>query len=147
MKTTQHIVHKQVTIHAKPTEVWDALTNPEKTKEYFFKCKVISNWKPGSSIAFQRKFLFLFNFEMKGEILTIEPPKILQYSLANSGSSSISIVTDTLEYENGKTTLSITDDVGKGEGAEKRYEKSVKGWDKILKGLKEVVEKVAQTEE
>jgi hypothetical protein len=39
-----------------------------------------------------------------------------------------------------KTILSITDDVGQGEGAEKRYSRSLKGWDKVLKGLKELVE-------
>lgn len=140
MKTAEHIVKKKVVINAEPPAVWDALTNPEKTKKYFFKCKVISDWKKGSSITFKGKFFFIINIEMKGKILEIEPEKMLQYTLANHGSASFSTVTDTLEYKNGKTTLSITDDVGKEEGAEKRYIKSVKGWDKILKGLKELVE-------
>jgi hypothetical protein len=29
---------------------------------------------------------------------------------------------------------------GKGEGAEKRYKRSINGWEKISNGLKEVVE-------
>ena len=79
---------------------------------------------------------------MKGRILKIEPGKLLQYNLKNTSdkSSTFSTVTDTLTYKNGKTTVSITDDVGLGEGAAKRFEKSEKGWEKILKGLKEVVE-------
>ncbi|MES2410812.1 MAG: SRPBCC domain-containing protein [Bacteroidota bacterium] len=140
MKNTEHIVKKEIVLNAKPSSVWDALTNPEKTKKYFFKCKVISDWKPGSSITFKGKVFFIINIEMKGKILKIEPEKILQYTLANQGSPGFSTVTDTLEYKNGKTTLSIKDDVGKEEGAGKRYKKSVKGWDKILKGLKELVE-------
>lgn len=83
---------------------------------------------------------------MNGKIVKIEPKKTLQYTLKNDGdkkseASNFSTVTDELSYKNGKTTLSITDDVGKAEGAEKRYEKSMKGWDKVLKGLKELVEK------
>ena len=140
MKTKEYIVHKKIRINAGPQEVWDALTNPEKTKRYFFNCEVHSTWKAGSPITFKGRIFFFFKIEMKGKILKANPGKLLQYTLKNSGSTSISTVTDELIYENGKTTVSITDDVGQGEGAEKRYKKSVKGWDKILKGLKELVE-------
>jgi uncharacterized protein YndB with AHSA1/START domain len=136
----QFIVTKKIKIKAKPEAVWDALTNPEKTRKYFFKCKVYSDWKPGHPIIFKRKILFLFNFEMNGTILQTEVPKLLKYNLKNSGSSSISTVTDELNYKNGITTLSITDDVGQEDGAEKRLKRSQKGWDKILNGLKELVE-------
>ncbi len=135
----EFIVRKEIAIKAKPEEVWDALTNPEKTKEYFFKCEVHSDWKPGSSITFKRSFLFFFTFEMNGKILEIEPQKLLRYNLKNS-SSGKSTVTDKLSYANGITTLSITDDVGQQQGAEKRYNRSVKGWDKVLKGLKKFIE-------
>lgn len=140
MKNAEHIVKKKIVINAKPSAVWDALTNPEKTKKYFFKCKVLSDWKPGSSITFKGKLFFIINIEMKGKILKIEPEKILQYTLANYSADGFSTVTDTLDYINGRTTVTITDDVGKEDGTEKRYKKSVKGWDKILKGLKELVE-------
>jgi hypothetical protein len=30
--------------------------------------------------------------------------------------------------------------VGSGDGAAERYERSVKGWDKVLEGLKQLVE-------
>ena len=81
---------------------------------------------------------------MNGTIVKIEPNKLLQYTLQNEGSDdtppSTSTVTDELSYVNGETILSITDDVGQGEGAEERFEKSNKGWDKVLEGLKELVE-------
>lgn len=137
------IVKKKVDIKSEPTEVWDALTNPEKTKKYFFNCEVISDWKEGSPITFKGTIFLVKKIEMNGKILKIQPGKLLQYSLTNEDgkdSSSSSTVTDELTYKNGITTLSITDDVGQGEGAEERYEKSQKGWDKVLKGLKELVE-------
>jgi uncharacterized protein YndB with AHSA1/START domain len=122
--------------------VWDALTDPEKTKEYFFNCRVFSDWKPGSPIVFKGKMFWIFNIEMKGVIIQAEPGKLLQYSLFNKsdGKETTSTVTDELTFANGITTVNITDDVGQGEGAEKRYKRSVKGWDKILKGLKELIE-------
>lgn len=78
---------------------------------------------------------------MRGIIKEVIPGKLLQYTLFNGkGGKSTSTVTDELTETDGKTTLHITDDVGQGEGAAKRYHKSVKGWDKILKGLKALVE-------
>ena len=137
------IVKKNITIDAPPAVVWDALTNPEKTKQYFFNCKVFSDWKVGSSIIFKGKIFLIKKIELKGQILQIEPQRFLQYSLhnGNNESSGFSTVTDLLSFKDGKTRLSITDDVGAEEGAEKRYNRSQKGWDKVLTGLKKLVEK------
>jgi uncharacterized protein YndB with AHSA1/START domain len=135
------VVKKEIKIKATPPAVWRALTSPERTKKYFFNCEVFSDWKLGSSITFKGKFLLLKNIEMNGEIMEIQPDHILKYTLKNHGdSSSHSTVTDILSFKNGVTTLLITDDVGQGEGAEKRFKKSEKAWGKVLKGLKKVVE-------
>jgi uncharacterized protein YndB with AHSA1/START domain len=140
----EFIVKKKIVLNAAPSVVWDALTDPRKTKKYFFNCEVHSDWKMGSPISFKGRIFLLFKVEMNGQITKIEPGKLLQYNLKNRKKgkdvSSISKVTDELSYKDGKTTLSITDDVGKGPGAEKRYHRSEKGWNKILKGLKRLVE-------
>jgi uncharacterized protein YndB with AHSA1/START domain len=136
----EHIVRKSITVDAEPATVWDALTNPEKTKKYFFGCRVYSEWREGSEIAFRGRMFFIFKIELTGKIVQIQPEKLLQYTLKNRKSATHSTVTDRLTYENGKTVLSITDDVGEGEGAEKRYKRSLKGWDRILTGLKKLVE-------
>ncbi len=139
----KYIVKKRIDIVANPTQVWDALTNPEKTRKYFFNAKVISQWKKGSKITFKGRMFFLLKFEMIGRILAIEPEKLLMYTLRNGSdnkSKSVSTVTDKLSYRKGITTLTITDDVGQGDGAEKRFKRSKKGWKKILKGLKGLVE-------
>ncbi|MFD2871068.1 SRPBCC domain-containing protein [Mucilaginibacter ximonensis] len=136
----EHIVKKQIDITAPIEAVWDALTNPEKTKKYFFHCRVKSTWKPGSQITFKGRLFWIIPIELRGVIDKVDQPWLLQYTLHNRKDSSQSVVTDKLTHKNGITTIHITDDVGSGEGAEKRYRKSVKGWDKVLKGLKELCE-------
>jgi uncharacterized protein YndB with AHSA1/START domain len=140
------VVKKSVQLKATPPEVWDALTNPEKTKQYFFNCRVFSDWKAGSSIVWKGKIFLFKKITLRGKILAIQPERLLKYTLNNEGKeggSSFSTVTDELIYRNGETTLTIADDVGIGEGAEKRYRMSVKGWDKVLKGLKKLVEETS----
>jgi len=39
----------EIVIHASPDNVWDALTNGDVTKRYFFGETIVSDWKPGSS--------------------------------------------------------------------------------------------------
>lgn len=137
---SKYVVHKEVRIKAEPSRVWQALTDPEQTKKYFFHCKVLSKWNVGDSINFKGKMFFIIPIEMEGKIEDIEPGRLLKYTLHNSKSNSQSTVTDTLNYQDGETLLTINDDVGDGEGAEKRYERSQKGWEKVLSGLKHYVE-------
>lgn len=138
----EFIVKKEIRIQAQPAAVWDALTNPEKTKKYFFNCGVYSDWKEGSPIIFRGTIFLIKKIEMKGEIIEIVPQKLLRYTLQNVADKdeSYSTVTDELSYENGETILSVTDDVGPGNNAAKRYKSSQQGWDKVLKALKELVE-------
>jgi uncharacterized protein YndB with AHSA1/START domain len=135
-----YVVKKQIHINAPQAMVWDALTNPEKTEQYFFNCRISADWEPGGNIAFDGKIFWFIPIHMQGKIDDIKPGKLLKYTLNNRGSDTKSTVTDTLTSVNGGTFLTITDDVGGGKGAEKRFKRSQKGWDKVLKGLKELVE-------
>lgn len=141
----EFVVKDKISIKAEPAKVWAALTDPEITEKYFYSCRVYSDWKPGSPIRFKRKFLWK-EIELRGTILRIEPQKLLRYTLVNSRSrgeeaQSQSLITDELSYANGETTITVSDNVGSGPDAEKRYKRSVKGWRKVLKGLKHVCEK------
>lgn len=138
----EFVVRRSVSIKAAPDEVWEALTNPEKTRKYFFNCRVLSDWEAGSRITFKGRMFLIKKIEMHGRILEIVPEKFLKYDLENESGNSgtVSTVTEELTYANGATNLTITDNVGAGKGAEKRYRRSEKGWDKILKGLKRLVE-------
>lgn len=137
---SEYIVRKTITLNAPTAAVWDALTDPKQTRRYFFHCRVLSDWKAGSSIIFKGWLFWIIPIEMQGTIKKITPGKLLQYTLSNSKNGSISTVTDELTERDGRTILHITDDVGQGKGAAKRYHKSVKGWDKVLQGLKKLVE-------
>ncbi|GAA4115064.1 hypothetical protein GCM10022393_15020 [Aquimarina addita] len=44
------IIRKVVVFNTNKKQVWDLLTNPEKTKQYMFGCKVLSEWALGSEI-------------------------------------------------------------------------------------------------
>lgn len=131
-------------MRALPSEVWEALTKPEKTEKYFFNCRVYSDWKAGSSITFKGRKFLIIKIELNGTIEKIEYGVFLQYTLKNK-SGGHSRVTERLTYDNGLTTLTITDDVDAGPGAEKRFKRSNEGWDKVLEGLKEMVEKESST--
>ena len=44
------IVKKTIILSAEVSKVWDALTNPEQTKQYMFGCEAISDWQIGSPL-------------------------------------------------------------------------------------------------
>lgn len=136
------VVRKNISIKAPPAKVWDAITNPEKTKKYFFHCRIESDWKVGSSITFRGRILLLIKLELKGKIIQIEPGKYLKYTLQNAsdGHGSFSTVIFDLNYTNGTTIVNVTDDVGQGPDSERRYKRSEKAWDKVLGGMKKLVE-------
>jgi uncharacterized protein YndB with AHSA1/START domain len=138
----EFIVQQQIDIDASKRTVWETLTNPDLTEKYFFGCRVYSNFIIDDPIIFKRMILWLFPFELKGKILEINRGTMLRYSLKNARSSSESIVQIELGEDAGRTLVSVSDDVGQGEGAEQRYNRSVKGWAKILSGLKRVAEKL-----
>ncbi len=135
----EFIVRKEVRIRAGRWQVWQALTDPELTRQYFFGCRVESSWQEGSAIAFKGRIFGIWPIKMKGTVKRIEPGHILRYTLENKGGST-STVTDTINEDGSQTVLTIMDDVGQGPGARKRYLRSLKGWDKVLPGLKAMLE-------
>ncbi|PBQ30263.1 hypothetical protein CNR22_00310 [Sphingobacteriaceae bacterium] len=76
--------------------------------------------------------------------MSSEPNILLHYELKNGSSSDASagkcVVTDVLTSNKGITTVTVSDNAGNGDRAENRYKRSVKGWEKILRGLKKEVE-------
>lgn len=141
------VVNKTILVKATVTKVWDALTMPELTKKYFMGCEVHSDWKVGSLISWTGE-KDGYPIEVKGKILEIEPLKRIKYTAWSkmSGLEDIpanhTIVTIVMADLNDATELTVTDEnFGAGDGGEKRYQDSVKGWDMILNGLREIVER------
>ena len=132
------IVKKSIKVNANISAVWDALTNPEMTKKYFFDCEAISDWETGSVIEFKMEKDGETIVVVKGIILNIEEDRLLQYSCfapdTEQDTSTHTIVTYELYSENGNTLLTVTQgDFGKNEAG---YQHTVTGWDATLSGLK-----------
>jgi len=97
---------KEVTINAPVSKVWNAITNKEQMKEWYFD---IAEFKPQVG----------FNFQFEGgtenktylhscEITEIEEGKKLTHSWRYDGYEGNSFVTWELFDENGKTRLKLT---------------------------------------
>ncbi len=139
----KHKVEKTIEINADKSKVWNALTNPDIIKQYFFGTEVVSDWEVGSEIIFQGEYQGR-KYRDKGNILKIETEKIFQYNYWSGFSDledkeeNYSIVTYKLNEANGKTKLLLTQE---NIANEQSREHSDKNWDMVLTQMKEIIEK------
>jgi uncharacterized protein YndB with AHSA1/START domain len=130
-------------INAPKSNVWDALVNPEKVKQYLFGTNLICDWKVGSPILFKGEWHGKA-YEDKGILLRFEPMLILQYSYWSSFSGlpdaaeHYQIVTYQLREEKGKVILSVKQENCASEETKAHSEKN---WTMVLGTIKELVEK------
>jgi uncharacterized protein YndB with AHSA1/START domain len=139
------IVKKEIILNAPISKVWDALTNPEKTKAYMFNCKVVTDWKVGSQIIWkgaedEKEYV-------KGNILNYEKEKLLEYITFDPNSETKDDPDNHLSVkmqlvpEGDRTLLKITQgDFSKVSNAQKRYDETILGWEYALGGLKNLIE-------
>jgi uncharacterized protein YndB with AHSA1/START domain len=134
---------KTVTIHASRGEVWGALTDPEKVKQYLHGTEMSTDWKQGSPIVWKGEWKGR-SYEDKGTVLVVEPLKLLRYThWSPMGGSqdkpeNYHTVTYDLSGQDNETTLTLTQDNNPSqEEADKMAENN---WGPVLKGLKETVE-------
>lgn len=64
-------------IRGSAEEVWDAITNPEKTVQYFYGTSVDSEWDVGSELTY---YYPDGTAASTGHIISIDPPKRLEFS-------------------------------------------------------------------
>ena len=64
-------------IRADIADVWDAITNPDLTAQYFYGTRVSSDWTPGSRMTYTYPDGSLAS---DGEIISIDPPKRLEFT-------------------------------------------------------------------
>jgi uncharacterized protein YndB with AHSA1/START domain len=133
-----------VTINAPRAEVWEALTNREKVKEYMHGTDMSSDWKVGSPISWKGEWKGK-SYEDKGEVLEIDAPKLLKYTHWSplGGSEDQPENYHTVKYdlaeEDGKTALTLTQDNNPTQ--EEADSMAENNWGPVLQGLKEAVEK------
>ncbi|HTK22452.1 MAG TPA: SRPBCC family protein [Mucilaginibacter sp.] len=132
-----------IDVNAPAAKVWQALTNPEIVKKYFFGTNVKTDWKKGSPILWEGKWEGK-TYQDKGVILDIEPGRCVKYNYWSSMSGTedkpenYQDITYALNEQGGKTTLSITQDNIKNEDAKKHSEEN---WQGVFGKMKEMVEK------
>ncbi|MEO8381272.1 MAG: SRPBCC family protein [Acidobacteriota bacterium] len=137
-----HVAEATATIAAPADQIWDALVNPAKIKQYMFGTDVVSEWKEGSPISWKGEWKGKA-YEDKGQILRLIPGRTLQYSHF----SPLAGLPDTLENyhtvtidltPNGThTKVTLTQDKNPTEEARQHSEKN---WSTMLEGLKKLVE-------
>jgi uncharacterized protein YndB with AHSA1/START domain len=129
-------------IDAPPERVWAALTDPKQIKEYMFGSEVVTDWKPGSPIVWKGEYEGK-QYEDKGEVVEVEPRRRLKVTHFSplSGKDDRPENYHTVLYElegRGDTThVSLRQDNNPSPEA---AEHSRENWEKILAGLKQVVE-------
>ena len=142
MVSTNNIAKAETIINAPPDKVWNALTDPEKIKQYMFGTTVTSDWKEGSKIFWEGEWEGK-HYEDKGKILNIQPKKQLQYSHFSpmTGLDDIPenyhIVTIDLAEKDHQTIVTLTQD---NNADEKAKEHSEKNWKMMLGSLKKLLE-------
>ena len=136
----------KVTIDAPPADVWDALTNPAKVKEYMHGTEMSTDWKEGSPIYWRGEWKGK-PYEDKGKVLEVKPQRLLKYTHWSplGGSEDKPENYHTVVYElagdDGKTTLTLRQD---NNPTQEEAEKMAKNnWAPVLEGLKETAEKQA----
>jgi uncharacterized protein YndB with AHSA1/START domain len=136
------IVNATVIINASKEKVWDALTNPDKIKQYFFGTNAVSDWKKGSSLKFTGEWEGK-KYEDKGTILDTEPGKLFRYTYWSSmgkledNPENYATVTYELVPSGNETVLTVTQDHVSSQEAKEHSEQN---WNYVLGELKKFVE-------
>jgi len=137
------VVTKSVTVKTTKSQVWDALTNPELIKKYFFGTETESDFKKGSPI-YYRGVWEGKSYEDKGTVLEIEKEKLFKHDYWSSMSGTedkpenYATITYTLSGNDGNVTLTVTQT---NVASEEQKEHSEKNWEMVFQGMKELIEK------
>ncbi len=126
-------------IAAPPEKVWDGFTSAESNRILFMGAELVAEWKPGGSMAWVGPGADGKPVEyVRGEVLQIEEPKLLQYTFGMGQNSNPSRVTLELVPETEATKVTVTHDHW-AEG-DSTYAQTAEGWPRILSRLKTLIE-------
>lgn len=136
------VAKAEISIDASTRAVWEALTDPDKIKQYMFGTDVVSDWNEGSSIVWKGRWQGK-DYVDKGTILQIKEEQLLQYSHFSPLSGKpdepehYHIVTVELSGNKEQTKVTLTQDSNE---TEEIREHSEKNWNMMLQELKKLLE-------
>lgn len=128
-------------IKAPIDKVWEALTNPEIVKQYFFGSNQETDWNVGSKILWTGEYEGT-TYVDKGVVLEFLPNEKLSYSYLSSWSGLDDKPENYLwvSYEvkdiDGGTELTIT----QSNYDEEKAKHSAENWEVVIDGLKKLIE-------
>jgi len=126
----------EVYIAATPERVWQALTDSELTKLYYYGSAVESDWKPGSPLIYRNPD---GTEAIQCEIVEADAPRRLVHTFFFPGSNeSPSRCTWTIEPRGEATLLVLTHDEFDSETT--TFKSVAHGWVSILSGMKTLLE-------
>jgi uncharacterized protein YndB with AHSA1/START domain len=131
-----------ININAPASKVWQALTDREIVKKYFFGTNVESAWQKGSPIIWSGEWQGK-TYQDKGTILEITPGTYVKYSYWSSMGGTddkpenYQNVSYGLSEKDGVTTLEIGQENIKDEAAKQHSEQN---WQAVFGKMKELVE-------
>jgi uncharacterized protein YndB with AHSA1/START domain len=132
----------EIPINASISMTWDALTNPDLIKQYFFGTNLITTWEIGSPIIFSGEWEGK-PYQDKGVILDYQFEKLLKYNYWSNFSGTEDIpenyadISYQLSDNKGVTILVITQTGFKNLEA---VEHSRTNWISIMNQIKEMIE-------
>jgi len=139
---TEFTAKISILIDASKEKIWEALTNPDLVKRYFYGTNLITDWKVGSPIIFRGEWQGQ-TYEDKGNVLEFIPNEKLVYNYWSTMSGLpdqpelYQILTYELKKEEDGVALSI---IQQNLDSEKRMLHAEETWMPVLQGLKSIVE-------
>jgi uncharacterized protein YndB with AHSA1/START domain len=140
METNFKIQYKTI-INAPLEKVWNALTNPEIVKQYFFGTELVTEWKVGGEIVFQGEWEGQ-KYKDRGEVLEYAHNEKLAYSYLSNWSGKedkpenyLWICMEVNQADNGtELTISQTN------YDEERAKHSEGNWAALIDGMRKIIE-------
>ena len=135
-------VTSEVEISASPGQVWNALTDPDLIRQYFFGSTVETTWEPGAPITWSGEYDGT-SYQDKGEVIEVVPEQrlVVTHFSPMTGQDDVPEnyhrLTYSLEREGDATRLTLEQDNTPEESAEDFQS----NWDTMLGNLKELVER------
>lgn len=140
METNFQIQYSTI-VQASPEKVWEALTNPDIVKQYFFGSHMVTSWNVGDPILFQGEWEGQ-SYQDKGEVLEYDHNKRLAYSYLSNWSNKedkpenyLWVCYEVRPHESG-TELSIY----QSNYDEEKAKHSKENWASVINEMKKIVE-------
>ncbi len=134
-----------IQINASPADVWNALINSDKTRQYMFGCNVISDWQIGSPVTWRGAADDVAY--VVGHLKIFQPYTELAFTVFDPSGKYADIPENyltthyILEELEGGTKLSVSQgDYSKVDNGTERY-KHNSSWETVLQEMKSLLER------